>query len=110
MLFWHGHKRVLKRVALVVLLVPSPYILLGGWIAKDANTEYSQRLPFNSADWKSPDHTNYKRQKYAIRIRMVDDLFTRHKLVGITRKEVIQLLASSDGGHTKGEAFRHWLG
>lgn len=111
MLFWHAHKHVLKRVALVVvLLAASPFLLFAGSIAKDAVTEYSQRLPFNSADWKSPDNSAYKSPKYAVRIRMVDDLFHRHKLVGMTRKQVIQLLGPSDGGDTRGAAFSYWLG
>jgi hypothetical protein len=111
MLFWHHDKRVLKRVALVVvLLTASPFLLFAGWMAKDAITERLQRLPFNSSNWKSPDNQNPKSSKYAIRIRMVDDLFHRHKLVGMARKQVIQILGPSDGGDTKGQSFGYWLG
>ena len=93
----------------VILLAASPYFLFPGWTAKDVITEYSQRVPFNSADWKSPDNQNHKRQKYAIRIRMVDDSFDSHKLIGMTRKEAIQLLGPSDDGDTKGDASGYWL-
>jgi hypothetical protein len=60
MLFWHRHKRVLKRVALVVVLpAASPFLVFVSWIAKDVLYEYSQHLPFNSADWKSADKINW---------------------------------------------------
>ncbi|HEX8235329.1 MAG TPA: hypothetical protein VF600_05190 [Abditibacteriaceae bacterium] len=111
MLFWHRHKRVLQRVALVVvLLAASPFLLFFGWVAKDTLYEYSQRLPFNSAQWKSADNDNPKSPKYAIRIRMVDDLFDRHKLVGMTRNEVIQLLGPSDDGDRQGQELMYALG
>jgi hypothetical protein len=55
-------------------------------------TDLIQRLPFDSNTWKSVAWKTSIGQHSDIRIHMVDDLFSRHKLIGMTRKQLIELL------------------
>jgi hypothetical protein len=47
------------------------------------------RIPFDSDAWKEADGCEYENP---VRFRMVDDLFRRHKIVGLSRPEIEELL------------------
>lgn len=64
-----------------------------------------QRESFDSAAWKSPKSTS---GDYSLRSRMVDDLLSRHHLVGRNRNQVIALLGKPD--LAVGNEFRYTLG
>lgn len=55
--------------------------------------EHLRRTRFVSADWKNPKLV-YSNDP--IRIRMVDDLLRRRRLVGMSRLEVLKLLGRPD--------------
>lgn len=69
------------------------------------------RRAFNSAGWQSKHATE---GKYSIRSRMVDSLLSRHRLVGMSRKQVTKLLGPPDLGSTNEYEYtlgmeRGWL-
>jgi hypothetical protein len=70
--------------------------------------EYLSRIPFNSTAWKNADMAD---SKNPVRLRMVDDLLKRHRLVGRTRAEVEQLLGPpTETGKFGDYDYAYWLG
>lgn len=61
---------------------------------------------FDSHVWKTANLN--KEENWSLRWNMMNDLRNRYKLVGITKKEIIDLLGKPDGS-TKSE-FRYYLG
>ena len=61
---------------------------------------------FDSHVWKTANLN--KEENWSLRWDMMNDLRNRHKLVGMTKKEIIDLLGKPDGS-TKSE-FRYYLG
>ncbi len=53
-------------------------------------SDYSQRLSFDSQAWKASLADNQSEDP--IRLRMVDDLLRKHRLIGLSRSEVLDFL------------------
>lgn len=92
---WLAGFGVLGYILLVSFLLFGPQI-----------TSYIDRTSFESTQWKS--HLN---DQDPIKLRMVDDLLSHHHLIGMTAKEVEELL----GVPPKTSYFRdydyvYWLG
>ena len=64
-----------------------------------------QRESFDSAAWKSPKSTS---GDYSLRSRMVDDLLSRHRLLGKNKSQIVALLGKPDLAF--GSEFRYSLG
>ena len=78
-------------------------VLLGEPVVRD----YSSRVPFDATVWKAQN----RRDPEGVRVHMVDDLLRRHRVVGMTRTQVDELL----GVPTPSDYFReydyvYWLG
>jgi hypothetical protein len=70
--------------------------------------EYFSRIRFDSAAWKDAfreDGWN------PVRLRMVDDLLSRHRLVGMSTEEIDELLGpATPTGHFGAYDYVYWLG
>ncbi len=78
--------------------------LFGGPVVKD----YTNRIPFDSAKWRNEEQVN---SKNPVRIRMVDDLLSKHDLVGKTKENLIALLGTPpQTGYFSNYDFVYWLG
>src|SRR5262249_7543801 len=72
--------------------------------------EYCHRVPFEPAAWKAADRTDLQNP---VRLRMVDDLLRRHRLVGMSRAEIDALLGVPEQKKTSpfgGDDYVYWLG
>lgn len=82
--------------ALLILL-----ILFGPMIG-----DYSQRTPFDSDRWKIAVN-----EQKPVRLRMVDDLRRRHKLEGMSRQDIEQLLGKPpQTNYFREYEYVYWLG
>jgi len=104
------HKTVLLVVTLMVILVCTvlswPFIRLGGTIFFASAEEYANRRTFDAALWQDSSQADN-----GIRIRMVDDLLTRHQLQGMTRGKIVELLGDpEDTPYFKDWDLVYWLG
>ncbi len=91
------------------LVVASPVLFLFGSVAVDAVNERWHRVAFDAAAWRAglaaSGETN------PIRLRMVDDLLRRHRLVGLTHGELIALLGTPpDTAYFREYQVVYWLG
>jgi len=67
---------------------------------------YSNKIPFESSQWKA--HLN---DRDLAKQKMVDDLMSRHKLVGMSVNEVEELLGKPPTtGYFKDYDYVYWLG
>ena len=73
-----------------------PLWVLFGWQV----TEWLNRRPFDAGAWQAAK----EKWQDPVRQRMVDDLLRRHRLVGMTRERVVELLGESDTT----DYFRDW--
>lgn len=99
-LIWIGGALI---VLVLIVIIFFGYVFYG-YKAKD----YLQRRPFVSSEWKNEEAA--RKPPYP-RLRMVDHLLSKEKLIGKTRKEVVALL----GEPKKTEYFNeydlvYWLG
>jgi hypothetical protein len=99
------------RRALAALFLVALGLGLCGLVTRpffgDAVEEYFSRVPFDSAAWKAaePDVAN------PVRLRMVDDLLRRHRLVGKGKAEIDELLGRpTQTGHFADYDYVYWLG
>lgn len=58
-----------------------------------AISDYAHRTPFDSTSWKNEQLVNSL--KNPIRLRMIDDLFKKHNLVGMSKNQIDDLLGVS---------------
>lgn len=82
-------------------------LLLGVLFGTPVVKDYASRMAFNSSSWKAEN----RRGADGVRVRMVDDLLRTHKLVGMSRDQLEELL----GVPPATEYFReydyvYWLG
>lgn len=71
--------------------------------------EYFNRIPFDSATWKDP--TLVHSSGAPVRIRMVDDLLWRYRLVGMSRSKIDELLGPpTQTGYFGAYDYVYWLG
>ena len=104
------HKVVLLFVTLMVILLCAvlswPFIRLGGTIFFASAEEYANRRAFDAALWQDPSQVDN-----GIRIRMVDDLLTRHQLQGMTHEKIVELLGNpEDTPYFRDWDLVYWLG
>lgn len=83
----------IKRVALLVVLFSGIATVLGcGWfLFGDSIQEWLQREEFDPVAWKAG---NLARD--AVRIRMIDDLLSRHDFHGMSKSQVIAIIGEPD--------------
>ena len=86
----------LRLPLIVVILILSAFLLRG-------------KIPhekFNSELWKTANLNS--EENMTLRWDMMNDLRNKYKLVGMTKKEIIELLG--DPGDTASSEFRYYLG
>ena len=98
---------ILKIILRVIAVVIICYLLLVGYlILGPAVKSLLNRKSFNSQEWKS--HTN---ERNPVKLNMVDDLLSSHQLVGMSKKEVEELLGKPPvTGYFKEYDYVYWLG
>jgi hypothetical protein len=78
-------------------------VLFGTPVIKD----YASRVAFDSAAWKAENGDAAQ----GVRVHMVDDLLARHKLVGMSRAQVEELLGvPPDTPYFREYDYVYWLG
>ena len=82
----HKTSRWRRSVVELTVLV---MVVIGVW----SGYQYSLRLPFDAEQWQAAGQAV---ETWPLRQRMLPDLFHRHRLVGMTRAEVIALLGRPD--------------
>lgn len=85
------------RLPLIVVILILSAVLLRGKIPHEK---------FNSELWKTANLNS--EENMTLRWDMMNDLRNKHKLVGLTKKEIIELLG--DPGDTASSEFRYYLG
>ncbi len=85
------------RLPLIVAILILSAFLLRGKIAHEK---------FNSELWKTANL--YSEENMTLRWDMMNDLRNKHKLVGMTKKDIIELLG--DPGDADNSEFRYYLG
>ena len=85
------------RLPLIVVILILSAVLLRGKIP---------HKKFNSELWKTANLNS--EENMTLRWDMMNDLRNKHKLVGLTKKEIIELL--DDPGDTASSEFRYYLG
>ena len=108
--FFRRHwRKLIVVVGILSLIAASPFLLLFGSIAADALKERSNRLSFDAAAWKAS--LSAPTETEPIRLRMVDDLLHRHKLVGMTHDELTALIGTPPKtDYFRDYQFVYWLG
>lgn len=86
----------LKLPVIVVMLILSAYLVRGKFTHE----------PFNSELWKTANLNS--EENMSLRWDMMNDLRNKHKLLGLTKDEIIKLLGTPEDS-TKSE-FRYYLG
>ena len=86
-------KKLFIAIAILALAIGGyfayPYISFFTDMGYDVAKERLNRLPFDTAKWKSGKEND-------IRIRMVDSLLRKYELSGKTRSEILALLGEAD--------------
>ncbi len=100
------------RTLVLVAVVGLPVVALGvvWWpVVRPSIQEYLQRIPFDFDTWKAARVGDWRNP---VRLRMVDDLVRRHRLVGMSKDEIGELLGRPDGAYEEGAGAQHryWLG
>lgn len=98
---------VLKVIFWVLGIALLGYVLLVCYLLFGHRTKsYDHKMPFESSEWKA--HLN---DRDIAKQRMVEDLFSAHKLVGMSIKEVEELLGKPPKtGYFKDYDYVYWLG
>ena len=76
-----------------------------------AASEYFNRMPFDSALWKTEEMV--ESEENPVRIKMVNDLMSRYELKGMSRKEIDELLGvprPKNYFKDVGMEYVYWLG
>jgi len=95
-------KRLLLFSLLFVGLVVTAITGTGAWfLLGDSIRERWNRERFDSAAWQSESGRS---STNAVRIRMVDDLLSRHNFRGMTREQTVAIVGEPD----MTEYFRDW--
>ncbi len=81
-------RKLLMVLGVALLFMAFPMVIALPWLV-DSAREYWAREPFVSERWKASADSD---QAHPLRIRMVDDLLRKHRLIGQTRSEIEQLL------------------
>ena len=101
-------RTIVILVAVVVTLLASPYVVLGGTLVWRSLSERAARRAFEPVAWRSPARIA---SRDPMRLRMVDDLLARRLLDGRTRDEVRALLGPADSTpYFRDWDFVYWLG
>ena len=95
-------------LALACILLATPH----GRLATDAGVlsfkEWSSRRSFDAALWRE---SLTKNDDDPIRLRMVNDLLRRHRLIGLSRDELVTLLGNPPpSGYFREFEIVYWLG
>ena len=70
-------------------------------------SDYATRVSFDSAKWKAENQGGPQ----GVRVRMVDDLLRKHRLVGMTREQVDGLLGvPPHTNYFREYDYVYWLG
>jgi hypothetical protein len=82
-------------------------LLLGLVFGTPAVDDYASRTRFESARWKAENRDGAE----GVRVRMVDDLLRTHKLVGMSRAQLEDLLGVPPATeYFRGYDYVYWLG
>jgi hypothetical protein len=82
-------------------------LLFGVLFGRPVINDYASRVAFDSAAWKAENGDAAQ----GIRVRMVDDLLARHKLVGMARAQVEELLGVPPATpYFREYDYVYWLG
>src|SRR5262245_35322630 len=103
---------VSKKLVFGLALACAPVVIVCGAVAfplvSGLASEYVNRLPFDPAAWKGADLADGRNPA---RLRMVDDLLRRHRLVGMAQAEVDELLGVPPRtGYFRDYDYVYWLG
>lgn len=80
--------------------------VVGFFIMKPTVKSYSDRIPFESSQWKS-----HLEGQDPIKLNMVDDLLSNHKLIGMSIASIEELLGKPpQSGYFKDYDYVYWLG
>jgi hypothetical protein len=82
-------KRVAIAIAVVLLIAGSPWLFTFGLISSIEISQWLKVRKFDAELWKNP-------QRKQERVYMVRDLIGKHKLEGMTKAEVLNLLGQAD--------------
>ena len=97
-------------VALLLALVASPYVFLGGWLGWESAKEVASRRRFDQEAWWRAGYSPTPGAE-PVRLRMVDDLLARRLIDGKTRAEVIALLGPPpETSYFRQYDLVYWLG
>src|ERR1041385_2100407 len=101
-------QKIIAGIAIVfAVLIVSVMGYLIGWPIVGS---FIYRTSFESSAWKDSIKV-YEATSWPVRIQMVDDLLSSKKLIGLKRKDVINLLGKpSDDGYFKEHSIIYWLG
>ncbi len=79
-----------------VVAIPIGFLAWLTWVfgGRDAWENRRQQIPFNASKWQR--HSLDGNPMWPTRLRMADDLISSHRLIGLSRKEVEQLLGPPD--------------
>jgi hypothetical protein len=82
-------------------------ILVGSILLPPVVRDYASRTPFDSARWKAEN----RRGAEGTRVHMVDDLLSRHRLEGMPRARVEDLLGKPpESPYFRDYDYVYWLG
>jgi hypothetical protein len=101
------HKRFGRTLSLAGGLLTSFGLIIMSLMWPVLFDDYSHRREFDSQNWRNSSERNAE----PIKLRMVDDLLSRYRLVGMTRKQIDDLLGQPP--HTeyfKDYDYVYWLG
>jgi hypothetical protein len=96
-------------LGVAIFLLVSPFIYFFGQIGYHSVREYSRRIRFESSGWRDEERAG--QIKDPIRIRMVNDLISSHRLDHLRRPEVERLLGpKTNTSKFKNHDLVYWLG
>jgi hypothetical protein len=102
-------RKLLMLLGVALLFMAFPVVISLPWLV-DGTREYWAREPFVSARWKASLDADSNRV-HQLRVRMVDDLLRKHRLVGQTRSEIEQLLGiPPNTPYFRNDYLVYWLG
>lgn len=101
----------IKRIAKYLVLSAGSIIfagalLVGYTVAAPSVEEYASRKDFDSSAWKKAEGSNDD-----IRIKMIDNLLRKHKLIGMPRSQIDSFLGKPDKtSYFSDYEYVYWLG
>lgn len=104
---WFTRRGIMRGIAVAAVLLASPYILVMGLMGWHELKLWNQRRPFDGPTWKS----SLAVANDPLRIRMIDDLMARHRLKGMSRAQIVDLLGTPPPtNYFNDYALVYWLG